>query len=406
MESELQHEPLAKQSELSSLQDGKMQIEVVLQQIQPEDTSEAVIEKVIGELWYRLLFVTLKKSEGHFSSLPDRFQRMNKAREIKAIRKEYQGLDPDEKEFYATDYYDFRESSKAEYKRFKKNEEEFSDQKTLTVKNPDWDDITANYTILNRDASRDKPPIVYIGGASNGIESSDSFVRKMAERYPDRQVIVLGYPDAASRGVVTEKFYDAVKNDEGVKPHAQFFEAEINHLIPDGKFELMGHSTAALIIESFPSQFLNRVSDIVLMCPAGSVDIPTPKFYKGIIADFTALITNIKNTPNYVFLNDPSKGDQKKWKFGIFEEFGKRARKAFAKNLLPSMKVNSETKIAVISTASDQVTFAQEYYSPKNLDTLKAAQPNINIDILPGPHSAPFLDPEKFLTAIDKMLGR
>lgn len=406
MENELQQEPLANQPELSSPQEAKKQIEVVLREVQLKDTSEAVIEKVIGELWYRLRFVTLKKSEGHFSSLPDRFQRMNKAKEIKAIRKEYQGLEPDEKEFYAADYHGFRESSKEEYKRFSKIEKEFQDQKSLTLNHPDWGDITAYHTILNREAGTDKPPIVYIGGASNGVESADSFVRKMAERYPDRQVYVLGYPDAASRGKVTEKFYKAVLDDKGVKPHTQFFEAEINHLIPDGKFELMGHSTAAIIIESFPPQLLARASDVVLMCPAGSVDIPTPKFFKGIISDFMALITNIKDTPNYVFLSDPTKGDQKKWKFGIFEALGKRAHQAFAEQLLPQMQVTQDTKIAVVSSKSDQITFAQEYYSPQNLDALRGAQPNISVDILPGPHSAPFLRPGMFLAAIDRLLHR
>jgi pimeloyl-ACP methyl ester carboxylesterase len=387
--------------EISPVLEPAEQIKVALRDVNPENPAVAVIEGALGKLWYRLGFVTRpKENAAHAPTLPDRFERAQKYHEAKKAKLTPIGS-PE------------RQTVFEENARFRKIESEFLDQKSLALTHPEWGNLSACYTILNREAGREKPPIVLISGASNGVESVDSLVRKMAERYPDRQIYVLGYPDAPS-GVMTKEFFDAVENDKGFKPHSQFFEATINHLIPEGDIELWGFSAGGAIAETLLAEtsIAKRVSDVaVLMCPGGSVEMSPKKFAAGLIADNILLLTKLKNIAKYVFIDDPTPTteDQKRWKFDTWVALGDKCRLAASEKLLPKISENMKpgTKMVSVSGDVDFITRSAEFFNPKKLMSLKKILPNLEVDVVKGaPHTGPFIYPDKFIDAIDKQLHR
>lgn len=375
------------------------QITVALREVNPDNPAVAVIEGTLGKLWYRLGFVTRPKEQKDGLSLPptlpDRFERAQMLKEANKLKDTPIGSEE-------------RKSLLDEHIRFRKIEKEFLDQKSIKLHHPEWGDLSACFTILNSEATREKPPIVFISGASNGVESVDSLVRKMAEKYPEQQIYVLGYPDAPS-GEMTKEFYEAVKKDDGFKPHTQFFEATINHLIPDGDIELWGYSAGGGIAQTLLAEtpLVNRVNNSVILCSGGTVELSETKFAQGIVAENVLLVTKLKNIVKYVFVDDPTKGEQKEWKFSSWLALGEKCRKSLSEKLLPKIKMKPGAKLVSVSGSLDYITRSSEFLNDKSLPELQKIQPSLEVASIPNAaHNGPFIYPDRFIDAVDQKLGR
>src|SRR3989338_3412413 len=151
------------------------------------------------------------------------------------------------------------------------------------------DGVTSTYTILNEDkfGQTDMKPLVIISGASNGVESMDSFVRELAFINPNRPIIVMAYPEAASEGHVSQRFFDEVASDEGVKPHADLFKVMIDYVraVYDiEEIDLLGYSTGAIISAELMArpEMQELVGRAVFICPGGARKQTKEEFKSGI----------------------------------------------------------------------------------------------------------------------------
>jgi len=265
--------------------------------------------------------------------------------------------------------------------------------------------LESKYSVLNENCESSLPPIVVISGASNGMESMDSFARELALREKDRKIIVLGYPDAPS-GKVTSKFCDAVKEVEGFDVHAKFFEEVIGKLLPEGSFELWGYSAGGGVSEVMMTKksISERVDNLVMICPAGSKEIGDLEFKWGMMHENLALISYVKDLPKYVFVDDKTKDEQKILKFATWMELGRKCCKDLASRNLGKIKMKAGGKMVVISGESDMITRSAELFGSDNIEHLKKIQKDIEVGVVEGSlHAGPFLEPDKY---IDEVLRR
>ncbi len=296
------------------------------------------------------------------------------------------------------------------YKSLSKIEREFHDQKAVKL-STEWVDLTACYTILNREASEENP-IIFITGASNGVESVDSFVRELAYKHPKRRVYVLGYPDAPS-GKVTEEFYNAVKTADGFGPHTAVFKQMINFLHPAGSdenardFELWAYSAGGAIVSTLLTDqtFAGLVNNIVLLCPYGATAQTAEEFNKGFSQDARGLIYWLKEVPRFVFIGDPSKGEQKTWKYSTWMALKDQGQKQIILSQLPHMRLREKAKLVIVSGENDQITKSAKTFNRDTEPVHRELQPTLEVDIVPHAlHNGPFLQPELFIEAAEKKL--
>lgn len=348
-------------------------------------SAEPIIEKSIGDLWIWLGQATRRIAEKRVT-LPMRIERGKILKNAKKIRR-----DSEIGSFERTAHRD-------EYLEHRKTEEGFVNQRNIEV-DTKWGKLESKYIVLNEESGG--KPLVIISGASNGMESMDSLVRRLAERYPDRKIIVLGYPDAPS-GKVTNEFCEAVKNDEGFGPHAKYFELMINKLYPTGKMDVLGYSAGGGIAQEIDLQ--ERVDNLILLNPGGSKNMSDLDMKLGLIYEQAMLLLRFKDLPRYVFVDDKTKDEQKKMKLATWFELGKKCRISVLDKLPEGVRVRG--KMVVVSGAEDKVTRAADIFNTDNLDKLRIKQPNLEVSLVKGsPHDGPFIEPDKYIDEIEKLLG-
>jgi pimeloyl-ACP methyl ester carboxylesterase len=350
-------------------------------------SAEPVIEKSMGNFWYWFGLATEKIAQKRVT-FPMRRERADLYRQAKEARKTELGSDE-------------RQDSAKDYETQTRIEREFVDQQDLEVETP-WGTQKAKYVILNKGAEGKRPPIIVIPGASNGTESMDSFLRELARQMPDRQVILIGYPDAPS-GEVTPEFCAAVEEVDGFEPHTAFFEAAINKLYPERKFDLLGYSAGGGIVENYLTGS-NRVLNAVLMSPGGSKNISEKDFGQGVVYENLSLLRFLKDLPRNVFVDDKTRDEQKRLKFSTWIKLGKRVCKDNLGKMLGKMKV--EGKIGVISGEKDMLTKSAEIFNPQNLENLRKRQDNLDVSVIANSlHAGPLLEPGKYVAEIKRLMG-
>lgn len=262
---------------------------------------------------------------------------------------------------------------------------------------------------MNKEAKGYKPPIVVIPGASNGMESMDSFIRELAKEEPDRKIYLLGYPDAPS-GFMTPEFYKAVKDSWSFGPHAVFFEEEIKQIIPEGNFQMGCISGGGGIGEMILArhEFQNRITNAWLLNPFGNYPVTESDFVKGVAHENNIFVKFLKDIPRYVFVNDRNKlipGSQKWLKFNTWVELGKKCTRNALEGTLGLMKIKDGGTIAVISGDEDQLTNAAKVFNNENLPNLQEKQGNLKVANIPGSyHAGPYLEPGKYIAEIKKLI--
>ncbi|KKT40734.1 hypothetical protein A3K29_00280 [Candidatus Collierbacteria bacterium RIFOXYB2_FULL_46_14] len=349
-------------------------------------SAEPVIEKSIGNFWYWFGLATEKLGQKRVT-FPMRRERADLYRKAKEARKTEIGSDE-------------RSKSMGDYEDKIRIEREFVEQQDLEVETP-WGVQRAKYVVLNKEIETEELPIVIIPGASNGIESMDSFVRELAREIPNRKILLIGYPDAPS-GFETPEFFDAVKKAEDFEPHSIYFENAINKLVPVGDFDLLAYSAGGGVAENFLTRE-NRVNNAVLMCPGGSKDISEKDFGSGMVRENLNLLKFLKDLPKYVFVDDKSKDEQKKIKFGTWVELGKKVCRDNVNGTFGRFK--NRGRLAVVSGGQDEVTESADVFNSQNLGNLRKRQANLEVSVIENsPHAGPFLEPEKYVEEIKRLM--
>lgn len=349
-------------------------------------SAEPIIEKSIGELWVWLGEATRRIGEKRVT-LPMRAERGKMLKEAKKIQRD--------SEIGSLE----RQTHQQKYVEHRVIEEEYVNQRDLAIET-EWGKLEAKYIVLNEKAEG-KPPLVIIPGASNGMESVDSFVRRLAERHLDRKVIAIGYPDAPS-GKVTKDFCEAVRKDEGFGPHAKYFELAITKLYPRGDMDILGYSAGGGIAQEIDLQ--GRVLNMILVNAGGVKEMNEAEFNKGLVHENIKLLINFKNLLRYVFVDDKAKDEQKKMKFATWVELGKKCRTSVIDKLASGIRVKG--KMVVVSGTEDRVTRAADVFNFNNLDKLRVKQPNLEVVLIDGsPHAGPFMEPDKYIDEMERLLG-
>jgi hypothetical protein len=111
-----------------------------------------------------------------------------------------------------------------------------------------------------------------------------------------RRVIMVGYPESFM-GQTNQEFADAVEKDSGFGPHAEFFRAAIDTVLPkDQDIELWGYSTGAPIISSIlkEKKYQERTTNAALLFPAASVNQSINSLKLGAVHEFGYLRKKFK----------------------------------------------------------------------------------------------------------------
>lgn len=286
---------------------------------------------------------------------------------------------------------------------------EYLDQKDICLVHPKWGKLVSKYVILNRDASLDNPPIVVIPGTSNGIESMDVLVKRLAQKQPDRRLLMISYPDAPS-GSLTKSFHDAVDQAAGFEPHSLYFQAAINSLLPKEDFEIWGYSAGGAIIETLCafSPIAKRITNAVLICPGGSVRISPTEFKLGLVAENALVVERLKKLAKHVLIEDKSTPEQKKLKLSTWLHLGEHCCRPVADELIPKMKTsNSSGKIVIISADKDKVVQSAKKFNQHTAPLLRSQNSQLEIVNIPSAlHVGPFLEPDIFIDQALSKLNR
>ncbi len=296
-----------------------------------------------------------------------------------------------------------------ERRRFLQIGKEYLDQKDISLVHPKWGKLSSKYIILNRDAPSQNPPIVIIPGTSNGIESMDVLVKRLAQKQPDRRLLMISYPDAPS-GLITKSFHDAVDQAPGFEPHSLYFQAAIDRLLPKENFEIWGYSAGGAIIETLCafSPIAKRITNAVLMCPGGSVRISPAEFKLGLVAENALVVERLKKLAKHVLVEDKSTPEQKKLKLSIWLHLGEHCCRPIADDLVPKMKLKDNLgKIVVISADKDKVVQSAKKFNQHTAPLLRSRNPQLEIVNIPSAlHISPFLEPDIFIDQALNKLNR
>lgn len=163
----------------------------------------------------------------------------------------------------------------------------------------DYGILGGQISILNADQD-DYPPIIIFPGTSNDPISMESIVVEMALRF-NRKIIVIGYPDGPD-GKITDNFTKAVMGDYAYakvkhkttgemapisyKPHADYFHAQLQKLIPDGDFYGVGFSGGAALLLKLTNEeygYGNHMLDALLLNPVSTSTFSDRAFSWGVV---------------------------------------------------------------------------------------------------------------------------
>jgi pimeloyl-ACP methyl ester carboxylesterase len=168
---------------------------------------------------------------------------------------------------------DRRKSVIEEANRRDEIDKQYLNQREISVNIPGYGEQKARIIDIRPVGEEvdDKPPILLIPGISNDLECVSNLATEIA--YQGRRVIAVGYPESFM-GKTTPEFADAVEKDEGFGPHAEFYKAIVDKYSGENGLEIWGYSTGAPIASTILEQkaFQDKITDAVLLCPAGAVD--------------------------------------------------------------------------------------------------------------------------------------
>lgn len=278
---------------------------------------------------------------------------------------------------------------------------EFLNQGEIQISFPTLGEQSARFTVLNPRLQqeqaeneynpKDKAPIVIVPGISNELDSIEAHAQEVASS--GRKVIALGYPEAHA-GKVTEEFTDAVTASGDLSYHALFFKEAINALTQDEtEIGIWGLSTGAPIVAEILSdpRFQEKVSQAVLIGPAGSVDQSVMSMNIGGLKDIKSLAHSFSDIlPSFVWFSG-KKGErdaaQKELRKKIFSTLQKTiARKS---PHWETMRVKPEGRIIVITGGKDEIT-----KSYKEVDEF-SKNPQVQVALMPNEtHLTSFNSPE------------
>jgi pimeloyl-ACP methyl ester carboxylesterase len=316
------------------------------------------------------------------------------------------------------------------YRELSKNERAYLSAEAVRVKTPEWD-VVSTYTILNKDKFLSgNRPLVIISGASNGLQSVDSFALELAKSYGDRPVLVLGYPEAATQGKIDHRFLMAVIKDKGVNPHADLMEAVINHALKPlwdqnkkQAIDIVGYSAGGMIVSQLLTrpEWQSKVGKAALMCPGGACRQSISEFLNGLNTE-RMQIKNLINTGiterevageldsltdilNFAFINDPHLDLQKVLRLSTWMILGRRATTNLIPTLLPKMN-NQDGILAVISGGKDVETKSASVYPENNNLSWGVNNQPLQSVVLPDEmHTGPFTHPTLFVDALKKVFN-
>jgi hypothetical protein len=254
-----------------------------------------------------------------------------------------------------------REKRKALLTEAKDNDriaKEFLNQGMVQVTFPNLGEQSARYSIMNKSPESEKTtsPIVIIPGISNDLDSIEAHAQSVARN--GREVISLGYPEGHA-GKVTQAFADAVVEKGDLSYHTQFFKEAINALT-HGELEVWGLSTGAAIVAEILSdpEFQQKVSNAVLISPAGSVEQTQRDLHMGFLKDMRSFIHNVSDiVPSFVWFSG-KKGEKDTIQQNLFGKINGALQKAVSHKSphWESMAVKDGGHIIVIAGGKDEVT--------------------------------------------------
>lgn len=249
-----------------------------------------------------------------------------------------------------------------------------------------------------------KPPVVFIPGICNDLESVDTIVQELAMR--GRTVICIGYP-ASRMGTIDADFASNVAGKQGFGPHAEYFKSAIRQLLPGNKeFELWGFSTGGPVAAKMLTDdagFSNRVTNAAFLNPAAAVKQSTAKLRVGMIHEAGSWLFKPSSQPSLVYArgrkNIPGQqssdtAEQLKHKNKVFE--------SLLENILrpadwSQARVREGGSITVLSCLSDKLTRCAEAFS----STQEFPNKQMRAIEMRGIHSAPLLRPAKAIRTIE-----
>lgn len=365
----------------------------------PPNLGEPFIENHAAELLYAFGTITRAKST---STLPSRFQRAKLFREALKVR---ETTKPGK---IATDPTDpIREEHMKKFDKFQRVEHEFDRQRAIELKDPEWGSVTVCYAELNQNAGPENP-IVLISGASNGVESMDTFVREAAVKNPDRRIYVLGYPEAPS-GKISEEYHQKVVAAKDLTIHNKVFKMMSQHLVPEKDFEMWGYSTGATIVTnlSTDSDFAKYITNVVLICPYGAVEQTPEQFDKGVRQDSFNTLAWLKKLPQYVWINGSKNDPEQPLKLAVWKSIQEKGAQNIVGTNLPNIHLRDGAKILIISGGKDKLTNSASIFNMATEANWKQKNPNVLCDVVPNAiHTGPFLQPERFVKQISEKLNR
>lgn len=246
-----------------------------------------------------------------------------------------------------------------------------------------------------------KPPIVLIPGISNDVACVDSLVQELA--YSGRRVITIAFPESWM-GTIDEQFEKAVGESETFAPHAEFFANAIRQILPRGDMELWGFSTGGPLAAEMLSKdeaFAERVTDAVLLNPAGSAQLNPTKLWRGVANEARSILT-----PDFalaVLTNGraPSEVPEAKGQRGLKEAvFGHLLQRVC--NVSPYWKdahVKEGGSIVVLAGEKDDMTHCRTAFRP---GSKPFGNTNITSIAFPGTHNSPVLRPVEVIDVVTK----
>lgn len=254
-----------------------------------------------------------------------------------------------------------------------------------------------------RKKSENALPVYLIPGISCNPYAVQVLARELATR--GREVVVIGYPEGFD-GKVTQKFYEAVKNDPGFGPHAIFFEGALRKLM--GKYghtsiDLYGISTGAPIVGTLLAQeeWQKVTRNAVLLSPASVTNQTMVELATGAGVDSISMFLKPKEFVNVIW-DDGNKeiGQDLELRNKIFSELVTRirARSPYWEN----MKVRREGNIFIVSGDKDLITKSRRIFSHETKEFFSKNPQLRVIELANGYHYTPGASPDYVLDCIDE----
>lgn len=244
-----------------------------------------------------------------------------------------------------------------------------------------------------------RPIIVLIPGISNDLDCVGTLMQEAV--FMGRRITSIAYPESFM-GTVTEQFAKVVEGSLDYTPHVDFFKAAISKLLKEGELiELWGYSTGAPIVEQIlnDSQFQERTTNAVLLCPASSVDQSAGSLNMGLLNEIGLLKKHFPFLSRFTLTaGSKEPGDKQQ------EGLRKRVMNGLLKKVVrkydfwKQAKVRKGGNIILVSGQHDQVT--------KSHQAIGEFSQNPQIQVLPlrdGYHATPGINPQGVLPQIFRM---